>query len=234
MCAVLTAVLALVCVFASGCGGGESGAGGEAGSGTERMEGGAFSEAGDGAEGAAYEFVRLLAGSDTEYYMKAEVVTEIPGENGATKDIVESAQAKDRQMISSESNSYIQYYLSGRQYYYDTLTMKYYELGAAGRTGAVDQAFAPVTGYKETKDAEFGGRECKCDVYENETVYDGTKVLMIMEYYVADGKLAGIVSKQRYRADEKLISKVTMTIKEFTTDIPEGTFDPPSGFEKVE
>ena len=188
----------------------------------------------DAGQGAAYKYVKLLASSDSTYYMKASVVTTITAENETTKDIVESAQTKDKQMISSESNSYIQYYLSGKQYYYDTLTMKYYELGTAGAAGKVDQAYAPVTGYKETKDAEFGGTACKCDVYENEAVYDGTKVMTTMEYYVAGGELVGIVSTQTYRADKRTISKVTMTIEKFTTDIPEGTFDPPSGFEKAQ
>ena len=63
--------------------------------------------------------------------------------------------------------------------------MKYYELASTGTGEMVDQAYAPITGYKETKDAEFGGMACKCDVYENEAVYDGTKVLTTMEYYVA-------------------------------------------------
>ena len=249
LCAGLFAGLSF---FLSGCGAGQdagSGAGAETGqsSGQDQTADDGQEESG---QGAAYKYVKLLADKDSTYYMKAVVESKVTEENAVTKDIVESAQTKDKQMISSESNSYIQYFLSGKQYYYDTLTMKYYELASTGTGEMVDQAYAPITGYKETKDAEFGGLACKCDIYENEAVYDGTKVLTTMEYYVAaedvrrsvdgevkqisKGDLVGIVSKQRYRKDTKLISSVTMTILEFTTDLPDGIFDPPSGFEKAD
>lgn len=232
--AVTAKVTALLCscllvmFLLCACGGSSGGAGPDSAGTGDKDDAGSF-------EGAAAKYAALFSSKDSTYYMKASVESQ-SGAQETTEDIIETAQAPGKQMISSESSSYIQFYLSGKQYYYDTLNMTYYELDVSGGSESADAAYAPSEGFEGTEDGTFEGQPVKIDTYRNETKYEGVRIVSTTQYYVSDDEaadLVAIVSEQKNKVTGKIISRVTMRVQEFSTELPDGVFDLPKGFTKA-
>ena len=185
-------------------------------------------------DGAAKKYVDLLTSDKSEYYMTIESEQKTPDSDDVFRDVQTIAQDGSKKFVASDASQSLQYNLDGYFYYYDIQNKQYYKMKETGNVDEITDAYAPRNGYKKTVEKKFDGEKCQCDIFEKETTEEGIALLNITEYYVdEEGQLVGVVSEQRNKDSDRLASRLVMTVTDFKTKVPEGTFDLPDGYTEI-
>ncbi|MBQ9179884.1 MAG: hypothetical protein IJ132_03690 [Firmicutes bacterium] len=185
-------------------------------------------------DGAAKKYVDLLTSDKSEYYMTIESEQKTAGSDDVFRDVQTIAQDGAKKFVSSDANQSLQYNLDGYFYYYDIRNKQYYKMKETGNVDEITDAYAPRNGYKKTEEKKFDDKKCQCDIFEKETTEEGMVMVNRTEYYVdEEGELVGVVSEQRNKDSDRLAGRLVMTVTDFKSKVPEGTFDLPDGYTEI-